>query len=126
MRAPGHLAFALATALATPSIAAQGAFYGQVAVLDCTVPDLNGKNHFFVLTFDENEGVVKEIYSGYTTKFKATFTPKSIIYQRFSATAEINRVNGVIKILTHKGGRNTEEGACSVAPPAAQPLLSRL
>lgn len=126
MRAPGFSVFASAIILAAPSAAAQGRFNDQVATLDCTVPDLQGKNHFFVLTFDEREGAVKEISNGYTTKFRATFAPQSIVYQRFSTTAEINRVNGVITIFFDKGARKTSEGTCSVAPPAAQPLLSRL
>ena len=127
MRAPGFSVFVLATVLAPQSAAAQGALpYGQAEALNCRLPAVHGKMSFFLLELDEQNGTVAETASSYTTKFRATFAPTSVIYRRFSATAEINRVSGVIKMTrVEKGIPKMTEGRCSVARPAAQPLLSQ-
>jgi hypothetical protein len=127
MRAPGFSVFALATVLAAQSAATQGGMaLGQAEVLNCTLPAIHGKMNSFLLELDEQDGTVAETVSSYTTKFRATFAPTSVIYRRFSATAEINRLSGVIKMTrVGKGVPKMTEGRCSVARPAAEPLLSQ-
>jgi hypothetical protein len=128
MHAPRLSAFALATVLVAQSAVAHGSVtYGQAEALVCTLPAVHGKMSSFLLKLDEQDGTVAETVSSYTTKFRATFSPRSVIYQRFSATAEINRVNGIIKMTRmERGVPKAIEGRCSVARPAAEPLLARL
>ena len=102
----------LAALLLAPTAAASG----QETLLNCTLPDINGKPMAWALKLNEPAGTVQVSRgAGYVEKV-AVFRPRSVTFKLFNAMVEINRVDGSIKQTpTRKDGTRAGRGQCAVA-----------
>lgn len=95
---------------------APSAASADVTFLNCTLPDIKGKPMVWNLRLNEEAGTVQVSRGGSALNKVAIFRPKSISFQLFGATIDINRVDGTIKQTpTGKDGPRLAKGKCVVS-----------